>query len=254
MQLQDDVHYFNHGSDETIAVRLQWHIVAVILSFYYYLFIYTSPSSLLFIVFNYKFLLPCQAAQLAYMMENQLRGAVKEADKEKALKEVAEATAKERGTAVENAEEWARTAERAQALAEQKIVGAESLNSVKDKEITELKVALKASEDNWYNASFTDAENSVELVMFQSRRYGFGKGWMAALVAVGVPEDSPPKNPNQVQNPTEGQDEETKSMRELVQVIDSHVVLIDLEITSDRLECRTKCRSTASYHSAAREC
>ena len=38
---------------------------------------------------------------------------------------------------------------------------------------------------------------------------------------------------DQVQNSTEGEDEETKSMRELVQEIDSHAVLIDLEITRD---------------------
>ena len=52
------------------------------------------------------------------MMEDRLRGAVEEVDKEKALKEVAEATTKERGMATENAKECARTAERAQALAE----------------------------------------------------------------------------------------------------------------------------------------
>lgn len=51
------------------------------------------------------------------MMEDRLRGAAEEVDKEKALKEVAEATVKEKGTVAENAEERARTAERAQALA-----------------------------------------------------------------------------------------------------------------------------------------
>lgn len=65
---------------------------------------------------------------------------------------------------------------------------------------------------------------------------------MVALVAAGVPQDSPLKNPNQVpypnppppvQNPTDAKDEETESMRELVQAIDSHAELIDMEITSD---------------------
>ena len=50
-------------------------------------------------------------------MEDWLRGVANEADKEKALKYVAEAAVKEKDTAAENAEERARTAERAQALA-----------------------------------------------------------------------------------------------------------------------------------------
>ena len=102
---------------------------------------------------------------------------------------------------------------------------AERLNSIKDKEIAKLKNALEASEDKWYNTSFEDVENSTEPVMFQSRRYEFSEGWMAALVAVGVPKDSPlknhdqvpyPKPPPPVQNPTNAEDEETESMRELV--------------------------------------
>ena len=119
---------------------------------------------------------------------------------------------------------------------------AERLNSIKDKEIAELKIALEASEDKWYNVSFADVKNSIKPVMFQSRRYEFGEGWMAALVALGVSKDSPlknhdqvpyPKPPPPVQDPTNAKDEETESMRELVQEIDSHAELIDLEITSD---------------------
>ena len=54
-----------------------------------------------------------QGAQLAYMMEDWLRDAAKEVDKEKALKEVIEATVKEKGMATENAKEKVRVAERA---------------------------------------------------------------------------------------------------------------------------------------------
>lgn len=104
---------------------------------------------------------------------------MKEVDKEKALKEVAEAMTKKKGKAVENAEEWARAFKRAQALAEQKmaeisanleetklrLASAKSLNSVKDKEIVELKTILEANEDKWYNAGFVDAENSAKPVM-----------------------------------------------------------------------------------------
>lgn len=58
-------------------------------------------------------------------------------------------------------------------------------------------------------------------------------------------EDSPFRNPNQIlypeppspttQNPTttEDEDEDTLSMRKLVEAIDSHAELIDLEITSN---------------------
>ena len=172
-------------------------------------------------------------------MEDRLKSAVEEADKKKALKEVAKVTVKEKSTIVENAKKRARVAKRAQALVEQnlakvtaklkevelRLAGAESLNLAKDKEITELKATVEVSEDKWYNTGFTDAENLAKPVMFQSQQYGFGKGWMAALLAVGVLEDSSFKNLDQipypepsppVHNTTNAEDEETESMKELV--------------------------------------
>ena len=66
---------------------------------------------------------------------------------------------------------------------------------------------------------------------------------MAALQAMGVLEDSPLRNPDQVpfpnpsppvQNPSNAADEEeTPSIKELVQTIDSYVELVDLEVTSN---------------------
>ena len=66
---------------------------------------------------------------------------------------------------------------------------------------------------------------------------------MAVLQALGVPEDSPLRNPNQIpfpgpsttaQNPPGAiVEEETPSMRELAEAIDSHVELVDLEVTSN---------------------
>lgn len=47
------------------------------------------------------------------MMEDRLKDAAEEVDKEKALKEVAEATVKDKDKAVENVEEQTRVAERA---------------------------------------------------------------------------------------------------------------------------------------------
>lgn len=66
---------------------------------------------------------------------------------------------------------------------------------------------------------------------------------MATLQALGVPEDSPLGNPGQipfpsttqaVQNPPKLTDEEeTTSMRELVEQIDSHVELVNVEDSSN---------------------
>ena len=71
----------------------------------------------------------------------------------------------------------------------------------------------------------------------------FEEGWLAALQAIGVPEDSPLRNPNQipflgppiaVQNPSGALDEEkTTSMRELVEAIDSYVEPTNLEATNN---------------------
>nr|POE97561.1 hypothetical protein CFP56_17080 [Quercus suber] len=90
---------------------------------------------------------------------------------------------------------------------------------------------------------FNDVENSVEPIMFQNRNYRFDEGWMAAVTAIGLPEVSPFRNPDQIpyleppppptRNPTEAEDEDTSSMRKLVQATDSHAELIDLEITSN---------------------
>lgn len=108
LQLLNDVRYFSESSDEALAVRLQWHTIAVTLilclfNFYYVisLFLTLLPT------------LPWQAAQLAYMMEDRLKNAAEEAEKEKALKEVVEAIARGKGTAAKNAKERARVAEKA---------------------------------------------------------------------------------------------------------------------------------------------
>ena len=68
---------------------------------------------------------------------------------------------------------------------------------------------------------------------------------MAALHALGVPEDSPLRDPGQIpipvstlaaQNPAGPNDEEeTDSLRELVEQIDAHVEMIGIEATSNPL-------------------
>lgn len=125
---------------------------------------------------------------------------------------------------------------------ELRLAGVESIISTRDKEIVELKAALEESENNWYNMGFANAENSTESVMFQSRQYEFGEGWMAAVSTLGVLNESPFRNPNQIpypkppppnQNPIDVDEEDTPSMRELMQEIDSYNELVDLKITSD---------------------
>ena len=49
-----------------------------------------------------------------------------------------------------------------------------------------------------YNEGFADAENLVELIVNEAWRLGFEDGWLVALQALGVPEDSPFRDPSQI--------------------------------------------------------
>ena len=117
------------------------------------------------------------------------------------------------------------------------------MNLAHAEEVAELKAALEAYENKWYNEGFTDDENSVKPVVHQARVQGFEDGWVAALQALGMPKDSPLTNPEQIPRlvlatPIQSQveaadDEDTPSMRELVEAIDTYVESADLEITSN---------------------
>ena len=101
---------------------------------------------------------------------------------------------------------------------------------------------LEACEEKWYNEGFVDVENSVEPVVTQARKIGFEVGWFTALQVLGVHEDSPLRDPCQipfpsttvaVQNPPASiEEEETASMRELVEHIDAYAEPEDTEATS----------------------
>ena len=124
-----------------------------------------------------------------------------------------------------------------------KLAEAESLNLAQADEIANLKAVVEACEEKWYNEGFADAENSVELIVHQARHHGFREGWLAALQALGVAEDSPLRNPEQIPYPTplppvqsqaDAVDEEnTPNMRKLVRVIDIHMEMVDLEVTNN---------------------
>ena len=108
-----------------------------------------------------------------------------------------------------------------------KLAKAASLNVTLSEEVANLRAALEACENKWYDEGFADAEKGVELVVMQARQLSFQEGWMAALHALGVPEDSPLRDPSRIpfpdsssvaQNPTGPTDEEdTDSLRELVE-------------------------------------
>ena len=123
-----------------------------------------------------------------------------------------------------------------------KLAKAISLNTAQAEELANLRAALEACKKKWYNEGFADAENSVEPVVNQALKMGFEAGWFAALQVLGVPEDSPLRDPGQipflspaaiVQNPSAPiEKEETTSMRELVEQIDANVEPDDTEATS----------------------
>ena len=81
---------------------------------------------------------------------------------------------------------------------ELKLVGAESLNLAQADELADLNAALEACENKWYYEGFVDVENSVELVVRQGRKLRFEEGWLAALQAIRILEDSPLRNPDQI--------------------------------------------------------
>ena len=102
---------------------------------------------------------------------------------------------------------------------------------------------LEACKTKWYDEGFADAENFVEPIVQQARFHGFEKGWLTAFQAMGVPEDSPLRNPEQISYPTRlplmqsqagvVDKEDTPSMKELVREIDTHAETVDLKATSN---------------------
>ena len=181
----------------------------------------------------------------------------KDAKQEKALKDVAEVSTKEKTKAVVITEKKAAASEKARVLAEKrsselegrlgetelKLAEAVSLNTAQAEEFADLKAALEACENKWYNEGFADAENSTEPIMNEARKLSFEQGWLAVLQALGVPKDSPLRNSNQIpfpglptiaqNHPGAIDEEETQSMRELVKAINSHVEAIDLKATNN---------------------
>ena len=170
---------------------------------------------------------------------------------------MAELTSKEKAKVAVTTEKKAAASEKARVSTEKKsskleaklgevelkLAEAASLNTAQAEEMADLKVALEACENKWYNKGLVDVENTVEPFINEAQKLAFGEGWLAALQAMGVPEDSPLRDPNQIPflgpfTTVQNQlgvinEEETTSMRELVEAIDSHEEPIDLEATSN---------------------
>ena len=180
----------------------------------------------------------------------------KEVDQEKVDKDAVAKTTKDKTKATDATEKKATVAEKARALVEKrlaelstkqnemdlKLADTASLNVALTKELADLQAALEACENKWYDEGFADAKRGVEPVVKEARQLSFQEGWMAALRASGVPEDSLLRDPGRipfpdsspaVQDPTGPIDEEEMdSLRELVEQIDAHVELIGTEATS----------------------
>ena len=178
------------------------------------------------------------------MLEERLKSTVEEAEKERALKEVSEANLWDKGAALEASERRIVEAEKACTVAKKgaadlkgklgeaeiRLAKVESVISARDKEVTDLKEAVAESEDKFYDMGFANVKNSNEPIMLESRRYRFEEGWTAAVNALGLPKDSPFKDPKQIPYPeppppplvqdlAQNEKEDSLSMSELVKEI-----------------------------------
>ena len=124
-----------------------------------------------------------------------MKDLTEEVSREKAGKEVAVETAKEKTNIVESAEKRASATEKSRASVEKKsaelmvwqnetemkLAKTGSLNSTLSEEVVDLWAALEACESKWYDEGFANADKSVEPVIMQARQVSFREGWMAAL-------------------------------------------------------------------------
>ena len=116
-------------------------------------------------------------------------------EREKALKDVAEAVSKERAKIVATTEKKAAASKKAKVLVEKrlanleakvgetelKLAEAENLNSAQAEDLADLRAALEGCESKWYNEGFVDAEDSVEPVISEAQKLAFKEGWFAAF-------------------------------------------------------------------------
>lgn len=73
-----------------------------------------------------------------------------------------------------------------------------SRNATLAEESVDLRAALEEAKTKWYNEGFADAEKGVEPVVYEAQQLSFHDGWLAALQVLGVPADSPFKDPSKI--------------------------------------------------------
>ena len=119
-----------------------------------------------------------------------MKDLTEEVDREKADREEAVKTAKEKTKIAESAEKKAIAVEKSLASTEKrsaelvtqqnetevKLAEVASLNSTLSEEVTDLRAALEACESKWYDEGFADAEKGVESVVMQARQLSFREG------------------------------------------------------------------------------
>ena len=124
----------------------------------------------------------CQAAQLAHILDGRAKELAEDVNRERVAREIAVKTAKEKIKAADTAKKKAATTEKARAMVEKrsvelltkqnktdlKLAEAVSLNTTQVEELADLRVALEACEEKWYNEGFANAENSAEPIVNQA--------------------------------------------------------------------------------------
>ena len=139
---------------------------------------------------------------MAHILGGCAKDLAEEADWEREAWEMTVKIAKEKMKVADTAEKKAAAAEKNRALVEKrstellakqnetdiKLAEAISQNTSQVKELADLRVALEACKEKWYNEGFVDAEN-------QARKVGFEVGWLVALQVLGVLEDSLLRDP-----------------------------------------------------------
>ena len=119
---------------------------------------------------------------MAHILAGRTRDLAEEVDREKGVWESTAETEKEKLKVAESAKKKAAAAKKNRALAEKrcakllakqnetdvKLAKAISLNTSQAEELTDLRAALEACEQKWYNEGFADAEQSTEPVMAQA--------------------------------------------------------------------------------------
>ena len=116
---------------------------------------------------------------MAHILGDHVKELVGEADREREAWETAVKTTKEKLKAANTTKKKAAATEKNRVLAEKrsaellakqneidvKLAKAISLSTAQAEELADLRAALEACEEKWYNEGFADVENSVELVV-----------------------------------------------------------------------------------------